>query len=156
MLVPTPRLLWLTGLVAFPALTLAGIDPERSLLFFGIAAAAGLVALIDALRGFSSLDSLSASVPPVSRLVKGRPGSIRFRIVHSQPLAAPIRFAPALPHSTTTTNHPTTTHPPRHAATTITATTTTTTAAAASAAAATDADADDDDDAAAAAAAAGR
>jgi len=98
MLVPTPRLLWLTGLVAFPALTLAGIDPERSLLFFGIASAAGLVALIDALRGFSSLDSLSASVPPVSRLVKGRPGSIRFRIVHSQPLAAPIRFAPALPH----------------------------------------------------------
>jgi uncharacterized protein (DUF58 family) len=97
MIVPTPRLMWLTGLLACPALTLAGIQPEQAILCLGIVSGLILIAAFDAVRGSVLLTSLGAELPPVSRLVKGRPGMIRLRLLHSPRLADVVRIGLALP-----------------------------------------------------------
>ncbi len=98
MIVPTHRLLLLTGLLVFPGLTLAGLDPERFLPGLVISLAIALLAAVDAVRGSSLLASLGAELPPVSRLVKNRPGILHLRLTHSPRRADVLRIGLALPH----------------------------------------------------------
>ncbi|MFM8421378.1 MAG: hypothetical protein ACKOEQ_14790, partial [Verrucomicrobiota bacterium] len=80
--VPSPRLLWLAGLVLAPALTLAGLMPETAAAWLALGLVVVAVAAIDALLGWPRVASVAAQVPPVSRLVQGRATRLRVRLLH--------------------------------------------------------------------------
>jgi uncharacterized protein (DUF58 family) len=96
MLVPQPRLLWLTGLLVFPALALAPAHALTGTLALAVVGGTALVAAWDALRAWGLLDDLTASLPPVIRLVKGRPGILPLRVQHAAQRPLRVRLAVAL------------------------------------------------------------
>lgn len=99
MLIPQPRLLWLTGLLVCPALALAPTHPDTETLAVAVIGAVAVLAAWDALRAGSLLGSLSVVLSPVVRLVKGRPGllPLHLTLTHGSPLR--LRLAPGLaPH----------------------------------------------------------
>ncbi len=97
MIVPTPRLLWLVGLIVCPALTLAGIRPAEVPLAIAATGLVIVVAALDALRGRDLLRPLAARLPSVVRIVKGRTGSIPLELLHAGTRLGSIRLALALP-----------------------------------------------------------
>lgn len=97
MIVPTSRLMWLTGLVVVPALTLAGLRPAEGALIVVPAIALVLLAALDALRGTTLLDPLSAELPPVLRITRRRASTVPLRLLHAHCRTPSIRIALALP-----------------------------------------------------------
>ncbi len=95
--VPSPRLLWLAGLVLAPALTLAGLVPEAAAAWLALGLVVVAVAVIDALLGWPRIAEVGAQAPPVSRLVQGRATRLRVRLLHEGRRPPLLRMALALP-----------------------------------------------------------
>lgn len=97
MIVPTSRLMWIFGLIACPALTLAGIEPEQRSLGLAAAGSVLVLAVIDALLGRNLLGPLVAELPAIARIVKGREGILPLRLQHEGCRISTVRLALALP-----------------------------------------------------------
>ena len=97
MIVPTSRLMWIFGLIACPALTLAGIEPEQRSLGLAAAGSVLVLAVLDALLGRNLLGPLVAELPAIARIVKGREGILPLRLQHEGCRISTVRLALALP-----------------------------------------------------------
>lgn len=97
MIVPRNRLLFWFALIALPFSVLAGVYP--SVLFFclGLIAVWIGVAGVDAFLSRRSLDGVSVSMPPVTRLAIERDGQMEVRLQNQSRKPRTLRLALALP-----------------------------------------------------------
>jgi uncharacterized protein (DUF58 family) len=70
MIVPAPRLLWISMLAVLPAASLAGLVPRLFVPAVGILAVCAGIAIIDAVRGIHRLENVRLALPPYLRLTK--------------------------------------------------------------------------------------
>ncbi len=96
-IVPSPRLLLLTGLVLVPLAILLAAAPALSGLFAGTAGTMAVLATLDALLGRRALDGVLATLPGLVRLTRLREASLDIRLAHGRRKAFRVRFGLALP-----------------------------------------------------------
>lgn len=79
-MVPSSRLLWLLGLVAFPAAVVGGIMPGAGVAAFAVVMLVAVVTVADAGLSRGRLDAVRLTTPPLVRLYRERDGSIPIRV----------------------------------------------------------------------------
>lgn len=97
MIAPAQKLLRLTAIVVVPLATVAGVFPEVAGLTVGAIVLFFLLAAIDALRATDSLNGLALTLPPVIRLVRGRPAAVAVQLHNRTNRDRPLRVGLALP-----------------------------------------------------------
>ena len=98
MIAPRGRLIWLFGLVAWPALTLLALVPELAPVCLFVVGVVAIVAVTDAVLSRDRLRNVRIVAPELVRFSKGRKGSLELRVANdnrTRPL--PLRLAIALP-----------------------------------------------------------
>ena len=97
MIVPSNRLILLTAVLVVPCGLLAALFPAALPGLLCAIAAFALLAAIDAVRASESLARVTAALPELARLTKGRQGSFQIRVSNSAPRPVPLRIGIALP-----------------------------------------------------------
>jgi uncharacterized protein (DUF58 family) len=97
MMVPSQRLLLVTGLCVVPLSTAATMVPAALAPCLCLLALFLAVAAWDLRRGFRSLDPLSVSTQLTQRLIHRRPGVIPFEFRNAGRDSLTVRFCPELP-----------------------------------------------------------
>ncbi len=82
-IVPSPRLIWLTALIGFPAATAGAVLPGARLVSMALAAIFLTMVLIDAALRRRALAGIRVELPELARFFKDRDAEIRVR-VHSE------------------------------------------------------------------------
>ena len=82
MIAPRARLLWWVGLLVLPLATIGGLAPPALIWASGAIALALLVPIADAVLARGALRGITAALPELVRLWRGRSGSIEIRITH--------------------------------------------------------------------------
>lgn len=100
MIRPAPRLLMWFGLAAVPLSAVAGVDRALAPACLAGLAAFAALAVLDAVRSGRALRGMAASLPPVVRLTRGRPGLLPVGIHRSAALPEQVvRLTLGLPGS---------------------------------------------------------
>lgn len=97
-MIPSPRMIWVVGLVGFPAATLAALWPEGRVAGIVCVVLVAVVILVDALMRARALDGVRVEMPGLVRMFKDRPAEIRVR-VHAPGAGrrAPVRIGVVVP-----------------------------------------------------------
>jgi uncharacterized protein (DUF58 family) len=83
MIAPRPRLLWWVGLLVLPLATIGGLAPKTLVWASAAIGLALLPPIADAMLARGALRGVTAALPELVRLSRGRPGSIEIRITHA-------------------------------------------------------------------------
>jgi uncharacterized protein (DUF58 family) len=97
MIVPCARLIIWIAIVALPAAALAGLVPPLFSMSLAVVALFLIVATIDAVLGFGSLEGIEILLPPVVRFSKDRPGAIEIQIKNEPQHAKALRLGLSMP-----------------------------------------------------------
>jgi uncharacterized protein (DUF58 family) len=97
MIVPSRRLLWLAGVVALPATTIAGLFPALSGPCYGVLAACAIMAAVDAILGGQRIHSLQLRTPEFLRFTKNVPATLPVTIENRSANGLRIRLGIVMP-----------------------------------------------------------
>lgn len=98
-MIPSSRLLWVTGTVVVPLIALAGAVPERAPLGLGLIGLMLVVVLLDALRSVSLFHGLRLQPSGVLRLARGRPGELTASLHNESGREHSLRIGLPLPQA---------------------------------------------------------
>ena len=97
MIAPRSRLLWWVGLLVLPLATVAGLAPSALVWASAAITLVLLTFIADAVFGRGALRGITAVLPEVVRLSRGRSGSIEIRITHAGLKPTQVRVGLAFP-----------------------------------------------------------
>ena len=97
MIAPRPRLLLWTGLVVVPFSALAGVLPENAGLCAAVLCVVAALVMWDAVQAPGALTGVTAALPDVVRLTRGREGEIVVRLGNEQEVPRAVRVGLPLP-----------------------------------------------------------
>lgn len=97
MIAPRGRLLWVFGLVAWPAMTLLVLYPGAAVVCACVLIVLALAALADAIFSRERLRQVGVQFPELVRLAKGREGMFEIRVENRSEQSLALRLALAFP-----------------------------------------------------------
>lgn len=99
MVVPSQRLLWLVGLLLFPAAALGALVPGAGWIALAVLLLVAVVTLLDLVLSRHGAGDVAVSLPSPQRLFLHRAQTVPLTL--TSPLAGPLRLGLALPESLT-------------------------------------------------------
>ncbi len=97
MIVPSNRLLAWAAMILLPASLMAMLGPQAFAVGIGLVVLLGLAMLVDLVMGLRLLSGLKVEAPPVVRLSKHAPGTVKLRVLSACRTFKSLRFGIALP-----------------------------------------------------------